>query len=331
MISGNDIGYDGQKVIGPFGQFYLPAAVGTVNKARFSLSDKSNDIILDAGEGQRMVGEAAVRQSRFLSRKEDRGWITSSEYHYLMCAGFSEMSTASRVDLDIVTGLPVAFYERDKDQLRSVFLGEHRFVREGRPTQVFRVRSCRVIPQPFGTVFSKAIDEKGVLQNNQYSTGAVGIIDVGGKTTNLLSVKRLEEISDDTASENQGAWDAVRAFRAFAETQYPGLEDLKDHQVIQAIISKKQNYYNEILDLTEPVDAILRPMAEAIISKASGLWNGGALLSAILIAGGGALLLGHYIKQQFPHSIIIEDPVYANARGYYRFGLFSARQIVNML
>lgn len=326
MISGNDIGYDGQKVVGPFGQFYLPSAVGTVNKARFSLTDKSDDIILDAGEGQRMVGEAAVRQSRFLSRKEDRGWITSSEYRYLMCAGFSEMSAASRVDLDIVTGLPVAFYKRDKEQLREVFLGEHRFVREGRSAQVFRVRTCRVIPQPFGTIFNETIDEKGILQNNKFSTRNIGIIDIGGKTTNLLSVDRLEEISDDTASVNQGAWDAVRAFRSFIETQYPGLEDLKDHQIIQAIIKKNQPYYDKVLDLTGPVDAILRPMAEAIISEAGNLWNSGALLNCILITGGGALLLGHYIKRQFPHSVIIEDPVYANARGYYNFGLFSARQ-----
>ncbi len=326
MISGSDIGYDGQKVIGPFGQFYVPSAVGTVNKARFSLSDKSDDIILDAGEGQRMVGEAAVRQSRFLSRKEDRGWITSTEYKYLMCAGFSEMSTTSRLDLDIVTGLPVAFYKRDKEQLRQVFLGEHRFCREGRSAQVFRVRSCRVIPQPFGTIFSQAINDKGILQDNLYSTRNIGIIDIGGKTTNLLSVKRLEEISDNTGSVSKGAWDAVRAFRAFAESEYPGLEDLKDHQVIQTIISKKQDYYDKVLDLTEPVDAILRPMAEAIISEAGNLWNSGSLINKILITGGGALLLGHYIKQQFPHSVIIEDPVYANARGYYRFGLFSARQ-----
>lgn len=327
MITGIDIGYDGQKAVGSFGKFYLPSAVGTVDKARFSLSS-NDDIILDEGSGgPRMIGEAAVRQSRFLSRKEDRGWITTAEYHYLMCAGFSRMSAASRIDLDIVTGLPIAFYEKDKETLRQRFLGEHRFIREGRTAQVFRVRTCRVIPQPFGTIFSQAINEKGLLQNNQFSTGDIGIIDIGGKTTNLLSVGRLEEISNNTASVNQGAWDAVRSFRAFAESEYPGLEDLKDHQIIRAIISRKQNYYDKTLDLTDPVEAILQPMAEAILSEAGNLWNSGALLSSILITGGGALLLGHYIKSQFPHATIIDDPVYANALGYYRFGLFSARQM----
>lgn len=325
MIIGNDIGYDGQKTVGPFGQFYLPSAVGTVDKARFNLGENT-DIILDEGNGFRMIGEAAIRQSRFLSRKEDRNWIKSDEYHYLMCAGFSETSTASRVDLDVVTGLPVAFYEKDKETLRQCFLGEHRFVLEGRSTQVFRVKSCRVIPQPFGTIFSQAINEKGILQNNQFSTGHIGIIDIGGKTTNLLSVNRLEEISNATASVNQGAWDAVRAFRAFAESTYPGLEDLKDHQIVKAIISRKQNFYDKVLDLTDPVEAILQPMAEAILSEAGNLWNSGALLSSILITGGGALLLGRYIQAQFPHATIIGDPVYANALGYYRFGLFSDRQ-----
>ena len=328
MRVGIDGGYSGFKATNGTTTTYLPSAVGTVNRARFSL-DGQADIILDmAGKGEKMVGEVAIRQSRFLARKEDRDWINSDEYLYLMGATFSELTTASRVDLHVVTGLPVAFYERDKKTLQERFLGEHRVLREGRTTQVFRVKECRVIPQPFGTIFTRAIDEKGKIQNNEFATGHIGVIDVGGKTTNLLSVNRLEEISDITASVNKGAWDAVRAFRSFAETEYPGLEDLKDHQVIEAIVSREQQYYNEVLNLSPIVDEILAPLAEAIISEAGNLWNGGALLNAILITGGGALLVGHYIKQRFRHAIIVDDPVYANALGYYRFSLFTAREII---
>jgi plasmid segregation protein ParM len=325
MIVGIDGGYSAFKAKNGQQAIYLPSAVGTVNKARFSLNTHT-DIILDAGAGQKMVGEVAIRQSRFLSRKEDRNWITGDEYKYLMAATFSEMSTASLVNLQIVTGLPVAFYDRDRQTLQDQFLGEHRVLREGRTTQVFRVQDCRVIPQPFGTIFTMAIDEKGRILDNEYSTGNIGVIDIGGKTTNLLSVNRLEEISDNTASVNQGAWDAVRAFRAIAETEYPGLEDLKDHEVTQAIIDRKQQYYNKTIDLSSVVDSILDPMAEAIISQAGNLWNSGALLNSILITGGGALLLGHYIKKNFPHAVVVDDPIYANAKGYYKFGLFVSRQ-----
>lgn len=326
MIVGIDGGYSAFKTLSGDKTIHLPSVVGTVDKARFSMNGQ-HDIILSVNDSaQMMVGEAAIRQSRFTARREDRGWIESPEYLSLVGASLTELTNASRVDLNIVTGLPVAFYERDKEALRDLYKGEHRVLRDGRTTQVFRVQECRVIPQPFGTVFSEAINAKGVLQSNVYSTGNIGIIDIGGKTTNLLSVSRLEEISNNTASVNRGAWDIVRAFRNFAETAYPGLEELKDHEIISVIVSKKRNYFGQKLDLTDTIDAIVSPLANDILSEAGNLWSNGALLDAILITGGGALLMGDYITSQYKHSAIVDDPVNANARGYYRFGLFSGRQ-----
>lgn len=326
MIVGIDGGYSAFKTLTDDKTVHLPSVAGTVDKARFTMNGHHDIILSVNGQGQMMVGDAAIRQSRFAARREDRGWIESPEYLSLVGAAFTELTNASLVNMNVVTGLPVSFYERDKEALRDLYQGEHKVKREGRNTQVFRVKECRVIPQPFGTVFSKAINHKGVLQDNIYSTGNVGIIDIGGKTTNLLSVSRLEEISNNTASVNRGAWDIVRAFRAFAETQYPGMESLKDHEVIKVIVTKKRNYFGKELDLTKEIDEIVSPLANDILSQSGNLWGNGALLDTILITGGGALLMSDYITSQYPHSSAVDDPVNANARGYYRFGLFSERQ-----
>ena len=45
----------------------------------------------------------------------------------------------------------------------------------------------------------------------------------------------------------------------------------------------------------------------------------GSRLDAILISGGGALLLGKYISEAFVHASIVDEPVYANARGFSNF------------
>ena len=98
----------------------------------------------------------------------------------------------------IVTGLPVSFYA-DKDGVREKLLGEHRVQREGRSAQVLKVTDCRVIPQPFGSLLSLALDNQGRIVDNGLATGVVGVIDIGGKTANLLSVNRLSEIGRETA------------------------------------------------------------------------------------------------------------------------------------
>jgi hypothetical protein len=186
----------------------FPSAVGTPDKARFSLNGNKAMVLVHPKHVQ--VGDEAIRQSRFIKPREDRQWIESDSWYQLFLASLTELTPAKRVDLRIVTGLPVAFYG-DKLTLRDRLLGDHKAQRENQHAQAFRVTDCRVIPQPFGALLTATLDDRGRIVDNTLATGAVGVIDVGGKTTNLLSVNRLSEIGKETASVNVGAWDAIRA------------------------------------------------------------------------------------------------------------------------
>jgi plasmid segregation protein ParM len=320
MNIGLDIGYSAVKAVnnGRPGVTF-PSVVGTPERARFSLNGNAGtNIFLNLLDGTTwLVGHGAVEQSRFVDRREDRDWIASDAYHRLMLAAFTELTAATACDLVVVTGLPVAFFEADKARLRDVFLGEHRAGREGRRQQLFRVTDCRVIPQPFGALLAHTLDDRGRVVDQALATGAVGIIDVGGKTTNLLSVNRLSEIARETASVNVGAWDAARAVGDHLATHCPDLA-LRDHQVIEAVISRTVTYYGDTVELGTVVDATLESMAEQVIAQATQLWNGGASLKAILVSGGGAHLLGPYIRRRFRHAHVVADPVFANALGYWR-------------
>jgi plasmid segregation protein ParM len=316
MNIGLDLGYSAIKAVSAKKRVHFPSVVGTPDKARFSFSGNSGGIIL-TGPANVLVGEQAVTQSRFVNRREDRSWIESDEYYHLALAALTELTKATVAELRIVTGLPVAFYG-DKVVLRDLLMGEHRATREGRRSQLFKVTDCRVIPQPFGALLAATLDHRGNVADKDLATGNVGIIDVGGKTTNLLSVSRLSEIGRETASVSVGAWDVVRAVRGWLADHCPNL-DLRDHQVIDAIIARQVKYYGELQDLGPVVNNALEPMAEQVIAQATQLWNGGASLDAILVSGGGALLLGPAIQAHFRHARVVQEPVFANALGFYRF------------
>jgi plasmid segregation protein ParM len=289
--------------------------VGTPEVGRFSLHQEENHIVLTRPE-RVLVGEGAMTQSRFVNRREDRVWIESAEYYHLFLAALTELTTATVADLLLVTGLPVAFYS-DKARLHERLVGVHKVAREGRHAQNFKVNECRVIPQPFGALLAAALDDRGRIADHALATGAVGVIDIGGKTTNLLSVNRLAEIGRETESVSVGAWDVVRAVRSHLSDRCPNLE-LRDHQVVEAIVSRQVRYYGQQVDLKPVVAAALEPMANQVIAQATQLWNGGAGLDAILVAGGGALLLGPFLKAHFRHARIVTDPVFANAEGYWK-------------
>lgn len=316
MNTGLDIGYSATKAVSGERRVTFPSVTGTPDKARFSLNGGADTIILTQ-PAHVQVGEGAVTQSRFLNRREDRQWVQSDEWYNLALAALTEITSAKVAELQIVTGLPVAFFG-DNALVSERLLGAHKTQREGRHMQAFKVTMCKVIPQPFGALLAACLDDKGRIVDGDLAKGAVGVVDVGGKTSNLLSVNKLAEISHETESVNVGAWEAVRAMRAWLADNCPDL-DLRDHQVIDAIIERRTKYYGEPVDLASPVAAILEPLADQVLAAASQLWNGGAALDAILVSGGGALLLGPYIQRHFRHARVVVEPVFANALGFWRF------------
>ena len=316
MNIGLDVGYSATKAISGNRRITFPSVVGTPYKERFSINGTADSIILTE-PAHVLVGAGAVLQSRHLKRREDRGWTESDEWYQLVMAAWSELTTAS-VDLVVVTGLPVAFYN-DKDKVRAALIGSHVAAREGRNRQTFNVTDVRVVPQPFGALLAAVLTSSGQIPpGHPLATGDVGVVDVGGKTTNLLSVDQLTEIGRQTSSVSVGAWDVARAVRAYLADTCPDLE-VRDHQLMQAIAAKRIKYFGEPVDLSDVVDAALEPMAEQVIAEATQLWSGAAGLDAILVTGGGALLIGDRIKRHFQHAQVVEQPVWANAIGFWRF------------
>lgn len=319
MNIGVNVGYSHAKFVAEKRRALFASVVGTPEVARFSVMGGSNGSIMLAEPDRVQVGAGAVSQSRFLRRREDRGWIHSEEWYTLFLAGYSQVAAAPfDPAVRVVTGLPVAFYD-DGRELRDRLLGRHRVQLDGAGAQSFEVTDCRVIPEPFGTLLAVCLDDRGTIVDKELAMGAVGVIDVGGKTTNLLSVNRLAEIGRETASVSVGAWDAVRGVRAWLGVHCPN-RDYRDHEVMEAIIAGETRYYGERVDLSEPVREVLEPLAEQVVAEASQLWNGAAALDAILVGGGGALLVGNQIRLHFRHARIVDDPVFANALGFWRFG-----------
>lgn len=316
MNIGLDIGYSAVKAVSGDRRVTFPSVVGTPETARFSLNGGKNIILTTPHHVQ--IGDGAVQQSRFLNRREDRQWVESDAWYSLFLAAISELTSASRVELNLVTGLPVAFYD-DKALISSQLLGNHRVQREGRPAQRLEVSGCHVIPQPFGALLAATLGDNGRIVDHHLATGEVGIVDVGGKTTNILSVNALSEITDGTSSVNSGSWDAVRAVRDYLSTHYPGLEELRGHRIIQAITDRRVSYFDEEADLSPIIDETLDPLADQVLAEITRRWGNAATLQAIIVSGGGALLIGPRIQNRFRHARVIENPVFANALGFWRF------------
>lgn len=320
-VIGLDVGYSHVKTVTGSARSIFPSIVGSADLPRFGVEDV--DYIVLEGQPPVLVGQGAVDQSRFSQRQEDRGWIHTQEYTSLFLAALSETTQDLATDICLITGLPLAYFA-DAQALRDSLGQAHIVHRRGRAAQTFTVIHCRVIPQPFGSLFSLALTQAGGVARPEYLTDLVGVVDVGGHTTNILTAIGGREQVRATTSVPSGAWDVVRAVREDLATLCAGL-DLSGHQLSQAVTRKSVSYFGQDVDLTSLVEGASRSLSQRVIASASQLWGTGAELRYILVTGGGAHLVGPAIVDHFSKHqsvTVLEDPVFANAVGYYRFGRY---------
>ncbi len=320
MILGQDNGYDAIKVVTRDKQVSFKSLVGPYKPSLFSLNGR-HDIVLVDEAGQWVVGDGAVGQSLFLKRREEGDWYRTADYRRLMLAGFGQATSARGVRLLVVTGLPVSYYQPGKAEVEALFSGVHRVELLNRPAQRIEVELCRVVPQPFGTIFDQAMDSNGRVVDRELAQGPTGVIDIGGKTTNLLQMSNFRDDSARTTAINLGAWDLVRAVQEHLNRDYPDLE-VSEPELMTAVRAGQIWYHDRFVDLTPAIEPMLAEMGEVIEATARQLWRGGANLRRLLLTGGGANLLGPRLQQVFRQAELVPDSRFANARGYWKYGTF---------
>jgi len=323
MNIGGDIGYTTTKFVRGDGdnsrdRVSYPSVVGTPTKSRFGLGDSGGIVLLKPYHV--LVGEGAIAQSRFLTRREDRNWYASDTWNALAKTGLALMSRAASTPVRLVTGVPVSYFD-DKDTVQERLMGEHEVQLQGRDLQRFIVTHCNVVPQPFGSLLNEALDRDGKVIDVKLERLKVGTCDVGSKTTNLQYTDGLIDVARKSVSIETGAWDLVRMFTDYLDTTYPG-HSLRDHDVIEVIKSGKLTYYGAQKNLRREINDMISDFAEEIIGEATQLWNGGADLYTILITGGGAHLVGSTILDHFGFGKIVDNPVFGNALGYLKFARY---------
>lgn len=316
--AGVDIGYRAQKIVCANGQNLTQSVVGSPDMSTFGVSG-GEVLTIKVGDRTYLLGQHADEQSRFASRgQETRDWINSADYDVLIKAAIGWLYTQGNDDeMTIVTGLPVAYYDRDKNKLKERFEGVHSGEYCGQPFEV-RVVNCRVIPQPFGTLFAEVYDDLGVVieENTYLLNSKTAILDVGSHTTNMQVVLRGDSLAKDSTSIAVGGWKLVQAMRDHLAELMPELNPT-DHQIAEAIAGAANlTYFGEDVDIR----AVARPFAEqiagTITAAISNTWGTAADVKEILVTGGGAYLIGEFVD--YRQARIVDDPIFANARGYYR-------------
>jgi plasmid segregation protein ParM len=322
MILGIDIGYGYTKAATARKRVQFPSVVGRAERIRY----KDDDLIHSNGtgahlvtaEGEYFVGELALLQSRVRWSPQDRQRTTVANTLLVLAqAAFGELGVRGS-DVRVVTGLPVEWYE-DREQLVARLRGEHD-IRWGQGGGLaVTVADVYVVPQPFGSLFSLILNERGRMVDEELAGSRLGIVDVGTHTTDYVLVDELRYVE-------KGSGSISTAMSRVCELAGRAIQDehkldLSLHEVDRALQAGYVMVYDEKHPLAELARPAVEAVAEEVLSQAGALWGDGRDLAAVLVTGGGALSLFPAIKERYPHARLVDDPALANVVGFYRYGV----------
>lgn len=315
-----DIGRGWVKFMGPAGNLSrFPTVIGSPRSEGFkgimgrSVALAGMTLTIEHprfGLLQREVGENALKHSeshwspRFRRQDEDDLVVLLSE-------------ALSRLDIygeiALVVGVPAAFYDDQSETAWELF-SKNEWKVNGQPVVVKQVR-C--LPQPMGAAYHMAVNADGTIREGieAIAVGTLAVLDVGVYSTDGGVLKALEYQAGAFTIEVGMGKVAQAVARYLTKMGHPQLP----HELDAVVQAREIRLDNEMHNLGSVINEVVAFGAKTILYEADALWPGRVNFDRVVIAGGGAYSFGSYIKEAWPNARVIDEPEWANVRGYRAF------------
>lgn len=229
----------------------------------------------------------------------------------------------------LVTGVPSGETNTLREnEIQVAFLGDKEGGNELHEVEVnnqphlFRIAHVEVMSQPVATVIGKYLDEDGYVADDEYEKLKVGVIDIGGGTTDLDIVDCLQRQGNYT-SIPKGFSDVYAPIRKLIKSKYPS-HDVSDYKLLSCFdeeMKYQPNKRAEPIDFEsafeEGIQEVVMDIQQAVLSH----WKDQTDMDEILLIGASAKLFEDKLSNVVGGLTIPKDHAVSNVEGYYRWGV----------
>jgi len=335
-ISAIDLGFLYTKAIINGKQVIMKSVVGNSKPQRFSdlnIGIKEGDHLQSrVGTEDYFVSDLAIDQSDVVlhSLKDDR--FDSKATEVLVKTAFALGFGSDCPDTHIVSGLPVSHYATYKDNITKLFVDKaHNFEvhDDGKLIRGFaNVKQGKFIPQPFGALLDRVLDDVGGIEDKALAGKTVAVIDPGFGTTDVYVADALSPVERLTFSTKTAM---NHSYNLIANKIEETFEVLLPLHAIEKIVRKGQFRKNGMIhDMRPVIEWAYQATAQQLVAEVTNKWKTIHEIDHILLAGGGGIALSKYILPEFPNIELLNDSQWAVVRGYYKWGVRSFGKTVHV-
>jgi plasmid segregation protein ParM len=271
------------------------------------------------------VGELAERQSNVRFFTLDQAQFISKFAKVFALAAIAQL-VKGFVPVNLVTGLPIGYYQQHKDELAKLLVGEHKITlidANGKQEEKsISINKVRVVPQPFGSLFNLMLNDLGEVGDKRLVKDKIGIIDVGFRTSDYTISDKMRYSERGSRTTDSGI---ARAFNVIAtKLREKSGVNVELYRLYEAIDSGSIKIRGEEYDLKSLTEQVFSQLATSIANEVDRLWVDDWDIDAMVITGGGGAVLNEYLKPLLNGVIMETDPeqdmrLY-NVHGYRKFG-----------
>lgn len=325
--AGGDDGHFGIKIVtDDWQKIYVPSRLSNGAQV-ISIGEGADDNMYDAGNGQTYTVSEDLPpiDTRF-------GDYGLSDINRVLVNHALIKSGLGGQNVRLVTGLPVSdFYvgnaqNTDFIDRKVKSLLDHKVANRNATIKCANIVAHSVVSEAIAAFFDLLIDQDGSINTaikDMIADGPIGIVDIGGKTTDSAVIinggKGVDGSRSGTAK--LGALSLNDAVEARIKHQL-ALDSLTTARVERAVMTGTLRIFNKEHDVSALVNEEKHVLATQIIAEIKRKFRDAADLEAVFFVGGGSLLLADQLAHLYPHAKIVDDPQFANARGMLKIAKY---------
>lgn len=267
------------------------------------------------------VGDAAMTAGGVRTWEEEHA--KNQNLDVLISTAMALLNENDDEPIQLAVGLPMAVFNAQQHDLKKRLTGLNVTCDIDKKTKHLQVESVFVFPQGAGVYYAALHDVDGSIKNMELISKQVVVIDVGYRTTDFLFMAKGKKGLIPRPEPFSGSED-IGMNTAHIEIQTEILKPLKGHQADLLDIEKAIMWHNGMMpikggefDLKPYRTRAYANLANEIISRLKRRWGDDInTVTATIIGGGGGESLYAYFESSFPATMKVENPEYANARGF---------------
>lgn len=320
---GIDLGYGYVKVTDGQTAYLFPSTVGIGQKIRFkslltTFQKPTENLAITVDNKKYFVGQLAIKQSEVVTRSLGRNRIEDTSTKVLLLAALSLFADKDDQSFNVITGLPVDYYSNFRDDWTELMLGMHAVkidTGQQEKNKIIKIEKLQIIPQPFGTLYDKILNNEGEIRDESYNDLKIGIVDIGFKTSDFAVADSLEFI-DKLSSSSEIAMSTAFNFltERFREKYFINKESYELDRVVETGILRVAG---EAVDVEEHINEAFSIVANKIATEINNIWDKREL-DKIILTGGGGEAIAKFLLPKFPNMELIKGAQFANVRGYQK-------------